>query len=78
MGKRINLSHHFAVNLPCRVVGDRYRIEQIISNLLSNAIKFSKEGKPISITVTADSPVLKGNGEFNVTLTVSVTDEGTD
>ena len=77
IGKRIDLSKFVAANVPSRVVGDRYRLEHVISNLLSNAIKFSKEDKSVSITVAADSFESKGNGESHATLTVTVTDEGT-
>jgi signal transduction histidine kinase/CheY-like chemotaxis protein len=52
-----------------KVLGDPYRIAQIMNNLLSNAIKFTQSG---SITVEYDLTVLNEN----ILLSVVVTDTG--
>lgn len=56
--------------VPRFVVGDQYRLSQILNNLLSNAIKFTREG-----SVTLDIEVVKMSDE-NVTLRFKVGDTG--
>lgn len=53
-------------NVPVHGVGDRTKLERVISNLLSNAAKFSTAGTPIVVGLSAD----------DTTLTVQVTDRG--
>lgn len=38
-------------NLPCRLLGDEFRIRQIVTNLLSNAVKYTEKG---SVTFTVE------------------------
>ncbi|MCM1258514.1 MAG: response regulator [Roseburia sp.] len=38
-------------NLPCRLLGDEFRIRQIVTNLLSNAVKYTETG---SVTLTVE------------------------
>jgi signal transduction histidine kinase len=51
---------------PCLLLGDRYRIGQVIANLVSNAIKYSPNGGLVSVEVT----------RRHRTTRVSVTDHG--
>jgi len=76
VSKGINLSKNIAIDVPPKIVGDRYRVEHVISNLLSNAIKFSREGKTVSVEVSVDSISFIGNGDSSALITVKVTDEG--
>ncbi|MCX4319389.1 ATP-binding protein [Lachnospiraceae bacterium 38-14] len=39
-------------NLPCRLLGDEFRIRQIVTNLLSNAVKYTEKG---SVTFSVES-----------------------
>ena len=48
--KGIGITREFDEEIPETLIGDPYRINQIILNLLSNAIKFTKEGE---VCVTA-------------------------
>jgi signal transduction histidine kinase len=42
--KGVLLSEVMAPDLPAAVLGDPYRVKQILSNLLSNAVKFTERG----------------------------------
>ncbi len=42
--KGIDLSYEINVDVPLMLVGDSYRIRQIMMNLLSNALKFTSHG----------------------------------
>ncbi len=42
--KQLNLTFEFTDDFPEAVVGDSYRVRQILSNLLSNAIKYTDKG----------------------------------
>ena len=45
--KEIEIVSIIAPNVPNQVIGDPFRLRQVISNLLSNAIKFTHEGKVV-------------------------------
>ena len=78
--KGLLLSTAFAPDLPAAVLGDPFRIKQILSNLLSNAVKFTERGS-IVVTVTCEclpgaaSPVPDSAGE-SCALRYAVTDTG--
>ena len=70
--KNIHLVSNVEENVPCYVLGDRYRLEHVLANLLSNAVKFSPINGNIFISVSY-STVSFGKKPI---LTFSVKDEG--
>ena len=72
VAKNLHLESTVDASVPDRLLGDRYRVEHVISNLLSNATKFSPEGGTIRIHVSAERTAV----ETTMAVTVSITDEG--
>jgi signal transduction histidine kinase len=76
--KKITVLTNFDNILSRVVIGDRYRIEHVVSNLLSNAIKFSPAGKTITIklekceSLTIESAL----SQTSTPLKISVIDQG--
>ncbi len=68
--KNIELASDINNNVPDNVIGDPFRLKQVVSNLIGNAIKFTYEGK-IILTAELDK---KHNGSF--TLLFSIEDTG--
>ncbi len=69
--KGLDLDWTMADDVPEAVIGDRMRLQQILTNLLGNAVKFTKKGR-IGITVTAGKKNPDGRREF----TFAVSDTG--
>ncbi len=68
--KELKLSINIDPEIPDDIIGDPFRLRQVLSNLISNAVKFTNEGE-IQITVKLDE---KYNG--NLTLLFEVADTG--
>lgn len=68
--KTIELQVDIEESIPCKLFGDRKRIQQVLINLLTNAVKYTKEG---SITLIAGCDRISGN---EILLTISVKDTG--
>jgi PAS domain S-box-containing protein len=58
-GKGVELRAFIERRTPSRVVGDRFRLQQILTNLVSNAVKFTAEGE-ITVRVTEGEPTATG------------------
>ncbi|MDP3119443.1 MAG: ATP-binding protein [Sulfuricurvum sp.] len=68
--KGLDLSYRIAPNVPNSLLGDPFRITQVLTNLIGNAIKFTKQGK-IETNVT-----LLDHKDKTVKLMFSVKDNG--
>ena len=68
--KRIGLHCEVALDVPTLLVGDSYRIRQVLSNLIGNAVRFTDEGS-VQIVVS-----LIAKNESDVVLKFSVKDSG--
>ena len=64
------LVSHVEPGIPTRLVGDAFRVKQVVINLLSNAVKFTQDG-----TISVDVACLETN-EQGCLLEFSVTDTG--
>ena len=72
VSKNIIISHEMNDNVPDNIVGDPYRLRQVISNLISNAIKFTNEGE-IKLTVDLEDEY---SGNLNILFSVEDTGIG--
>jgi signal transduction histidine kinase len=68
--KGLELKVKIGDTIPELLLGDPYRLNQIITNLVNNAIKFTEKG---SITVLADADFFEGD---SVVVTLKVRDTG--
>ncbi len=68
--KGLLLEMNIAPNVPNRIIGDPYRLRQVLSNLISNAVKFTHHGKIVVMVETEDEYA------GNITLLFSVSDTG--
>jgi PAS domain S-box-containing protein len=48
--KGVNFSLHLPESVPCHLIGDAFRLEQVLINLASNAVKFTPKGE-VSVAV---------------------------
>ena len=71
--KGLELDIIIADKIPYAVIGDSYRLNQIIINLVGNALKFTKEG---NITVSFDAVYKAKTSPGSICLQLVVTDTG--
>ncbi|WP_305852381.1 response regulator [Methylobacter sp. S3L5C] len=68
--KGLNLTLNIAPDVPCYLLGDRLRLEQVLINLVGNAIKFTASGS-VTLNIT-----LQQRQQSQARLLFSVTDTG--
>lgn len=68
--KKLNLSHEIEPDVQEIVIGDSFRLKQILINLMGNAIKFTEQGE-INLRVSS----VRQNGN-KVVLSISIQDTG--
>jgi signal transduction histidine kinase len=69
--KSIDFTFHCSSEVPQIVMGDPYRLNQIMVNLIGNAIKFTEEGGFVKVTVH----LARDHGD-NIDLKIAVSDSG--
>jgi PAS domain S-box-containing protein len=69
--KSLNLRFHIDDDVPQIVMGDAYRLNQILINLVGNSLKFTEDGGFVSVTVQ----VHKDHGQ-TIDLKIDVADSG--
>jgi signal transduction histidine kinase/DNA-binding response OmpR family regulator len=62
-------------NIPAELIGDEFRLRQILNNLLSNAFKYTSKGQ-IMLSVTAEIGNEKENPDVTLIFRVSDTGQG--
>jgi osomolarity two-component system sensor histidine kinase NIK1 len=73
--KFLDLTYRVDSSVPDYVVGDSFRLRQIILNLVGNAIKFTEHGE-VSLTIQKASQVPCSNGEYAIEFIVADTGIG--
>ncbi|MGB3533590.1 MAG: chemotaxis protein CheB [Microcoleaceae cyanobacterium] len=71
--KGLDLTFNRATDIPQELIGDDFRLQQILSNLISNAIKFTASG---AILVTVERASDSTSNESSIVLSFSVEDTG--
>ena len=64
--KKLELVTHISDDVPCALVGDPLRLEQILINLAANAIKFTEKGEVFIKAICIDKSPDKVNLLFSV------------
>ncbi|KAK3335588.1 putative histidine kinase group protein [Cercophora scortea] len=73
--KFLDLTYRVDSSVPDHVVGDSFRLRQIILNLVGNAIKFTEHGE-VSLTIQKAARERCGPGEYAIEFVVSDTGIG--
>jgi len=75
--KGIELVDHVSPNVPIGLIGDSYRMRQILVNLIGNSIKFTDEGEVVlSVKLAEEGLQCETKRENGVCLLFSVRDTG--
>ncbi|KAL2258794.1 hypothetical protein VTK26DRAFT_7751 [Humicola hyalothermophila] len=73
--KFLDLTYRVDSSVPDHVIGDSFRLRQIILNLVGNAIKFTEHGE-VSLTIQRATQVRCNKGEYAIEFVVSDTGIG--
>ena len=70
--KGLSLTLNLQSDLPSILIGDDFRLQQILNNLISNALKFTAQGQ-IAIDITSETETTASS---SITLRFSISDTG--
>ena len=73
--KYLNLAYQVDSSVPDHVIGDHFRLRQIILNLVGNAIKFTENGE-VKLTIRGATDVVTASDEYAFQFSVSDTGIG--
>ena len=73
--KGLKLEINVDPNLPQWLIGDDFRLHQVLSNLISNALKFTTQGE-ITVTISATDEITTNDSEIGVNFCVADTGIG--
>lgn len=75
--KSLEINYLMDVNVPSMVIGDRFRIRQVLINLVGNAVKFTSQGEiHICCSVLYDQSAVSKNTELLLNFDVVDTGKG--
>lgn len=76
MEKKIQFTSYVDPSLPTKVLGDAYRIREIISHLLNNALKFTSIDDHIVLSMKSTGPIIQKNNKTYQNIEIQVKDTG--
>ena len=78
MCKNVTFTSQVCTTLPVSLVGDRFRVEHVLTALVNNAIEFAPFDGEVSVDVTAQTSVAYSSSDTISEVTVRIKNQGDD